>query len=105
MYISCRFDQLFGSTVEVYLEIIVLAYLCLLRCMEYRFPGTFLMSPGLGLLNTVTPSNLAERVSGTTPLKAFLILVNNSNNTVFRDFVGPPLIQKHHSYPFLERLI
>src|SRR4029450_11250555 len=56
--------------------------------------GYILDDPGLGLLNTVTPSNLAERVSGTTPLKAFLILVNNSNNTVFSNFVGPPINTK-----------
>ena len=29
--------------------------------------GYILDEPGLGLLNTVTPSNLTERVSGTTP--------------------------------------
>src|SRR5918994_182694 len=53
--------------------------------------GYILDEPGLGLLNIVTPSSLTERVSGTTPMKAFLILLDSSETTVFNNTDGPPI--------------
>ena len=52
--------------------------------------GYILEDPGLGLLNTVLPSNLTERVSGTTPEKHFLILLANSNTTILSSTADPP---------------
>src|SRR5918994_2515097 len=56
--------------------------------------GYILDEPGLGLLNTVTPSSLTDRVSATTPENAFLILLDNSEITEFNNIDGPPTNMK-----------